>query len=214
MEYVPIFDDNNTRCQKFISFTAFSDENSSLPFPLNLGIFWRLFISAVLVIIFFHGIRFRLQIVSYIRCPETKMNEVNILYCLDQINGLFLAVMLACGICFTLLTVPVAKLIDPSVCYLNGISHGLYLSGTFIWRCCIAIYRVLFIKAQRWMTDKMGQRNLLGVMIVFGLALMTGYTNVSATFNRYSYSKRSCNRWSDEDVDIIKSYQVLYFKWL
>ena len=204
-------DNGSHQRQTFLNFQAFAEESDSLPFPLNLNIFCRWIISALLVAIFVQGMRLRLKIVSYIRSPDTKLNETNILFCLDQANGLFLAIMISCAIIFLLLTEPAAKVIDPKLCYLNGASQGMYLSGTFIWRCCIAIYRVLFIKGHKWLTDKIGMNSLLTLMIAVGLVLMTGFSMVSVTSDPYSYSKRICNHWSDNAVDIIKTYQVLSY---
>ena len=204
-----IYDNSAQQRQDVTFFTTFADENNSLPFPLNLNVIWRWLISAILAGIFVQGVRLRLKIVAYIKSPDTKLNETNILFCLDQVNGLFLAIMITCGIIFIILTEPAAKVIDPNICYFNGANQGLYMSGTFIWRCFIAIYRVLFIKAQRWLTGKMGASKMLGLMLAIGLIFMIGFTIVSVTSDRYSYSKRNCNRWSDNTLDIIKTYQVI-----
>ena len=208
MDAMIIHDNSSHQCQTFLNFQAFEDDGNSLPFPLNLNISWRWIISAVLGAIFVLGVRLRLKIVSYIRSPDTKLNETNILFCLDQVNGIFLAILLACNIIFLLLTEPAAKVIDPKFCYLNGASQSLYISGTFHWRSCIAIYRVLFIKGQKWLTENIGSNNVLALMIAVGLSFMTAFSYISVTSDRYSYSKRNCNHWSDNFVDIIKTYQV------
>jgi len=211
METVIIYESNAQQQSQghLLIFTPFM--NDSLPFPLNLTFKWRLLISAVLVAIFARGVHLRMKIISYIRCPETKMNETNILFCLDQADGLFLAINLACGIIFTMMTLPISSLVDLNVCYLNGVSQGLYFSGTFVWRFWIAILRALYIKANLWLIRKIGVRNLLVVMVLIGQVFMLSFCFLAITSDKYSYSKRICYRWSDEALDIIRSYQVKIF---
>jgi len=209
MEFTFIHNDSHQQPKDLFSFRAFTD--NSLPFPLNLNIFWRLLISAFWAGILALGIHLRLRIFSYIQSPETKMNETNILFCLDQAGGIFLAIALVCGISFTMLTVPASSLIDFNFCDLNGVCTGLYFGGTFIWRACIAIFRVLYIKAQKWLTCKMGERNLLALMAILGLVIMIRFSILAGVTHRYSYSQRLCHRWSDEALDVLKSYQVMKF---
>ena len=207
METVLIYDRSHPQHHGYLKFT-FDFDDDVLPFPLNLNMFWRCLISAFLAAIFVLGVRFRLKIISFIRDPETKLNETNILFCLDQVNGLFVAIMLVCSISFTMITVPVAEVVDPSVCNVYATGRALYISGTIIWRCCIAIYRAMYLKAQMWLTEKFGTKKLLYLMIVVGLALMAGFSSVSVSSDRYSYSKRMCNHWSKEALDVYNSYQV------
>jgi len=207
MKFAFIYDERPFQHKKFLTFTVFSDESKSLPFPLNLDFVWRLLISAFMVAILVQGTRLRLRIASYIQSSDTKMNENNVLFCMDQINALFLAISLACCISFNLLSVPAAAISD-QLCHLNEISHGLYLSGTIIWRCYIAVFRVLFVKARSWLTEKMGATRLLVLMILSGLALMIGFSIALMMLDPYNYAKRNCFRWSDEAVDIMRSWQV------
>jgi len=209
MEFAFTNDDSHLLNKSFFAFTVFTDESKSLSFPLNLSFFWRLLISAFLVVILIQGTQLRFRIVSYLRSPDIKMNENNILFCLDQVNGLFLAILLVCCITFIMLPFPAATISEKKLCYLNEINHGLYLSGTLVWRCCIAVFRVLYIKCQRLLNDKMGATNLLALMIIGGLASMTGFSIALLSLDPYNYAKRKCYRWSDKAVDIMKSFQVV-----
>ena len=201
--------DNCQQEQGVLNFTVFSHESNPLPFPLNLNLFWRSIISAFLLAILIVGTRLRMKIVSYIRSPDTKLNETNILFCLDQVNGIFLSIMIVYSISFIMLNDSVAELIDPHACNFNSALHAMYLSGTLVWSSYIAIYRVLFIKAHRWLIEKIGSNNLLALMIASGLTVIIGYSIVVVTTDQITYSRRSCHRWTFEAGNIIESYQVL-----
>ncbi len=209
METVLVY---NFEQENYLNFTVFSDEKF-LPFPQNLNIYWRSLISIILVFIIVHGIRYRLKILSYIRSSETKLNAVNILFCLDQTNGIFLALMLVARVSFIMLTIPVSELLGPFACSFYEFLSGMYLSGTIVWRFYIAVFRALFIKAQRWLTEKIGVTNVLAFMILVGLGQMATFSFFIVTSDNFSYSKKSCYRWSDDAQKIIGSYQVkgLYF---
>jgi hypothetical protein len=204
MEIVLIY--NNER-EDYLNFTVFSDEKF-LPFPQNLSFHWRLLFSMLLGTIFIEGTRLRLKILSYIRSPETKLNPVNILFCLDQTNGVFLALLIAARIGFCLLTVPTSEVLGPFACSCYEFAAGVYISGTFVWRFNIAVYRVLFIKAQHLLTGKIGMNNLLMIMILVGLVQIMSFSSFLVTSDNFSYSKKSCYRWSDDAQNIIGSYQV------
>jgi hypothetical protein len=208
MEMVEMY---NYEQENSLDFTVFSDERH-LPFPLNLNIYFRSLISVLLALIVIEGIRLRLKIVSYLRNPETKFNAVNILFCLDQMNGIFLVLVLVGSISFILLTTPVSELLGPFACSCFEFIAGLYISGTIVWRFSIAVLRVLFIKAQGWLTRKMGANNLLAIMIIIGFANMIALGIFMVTSDSYSYSKKICYRWSDVSQKVISASQVSDFQ--
>jgi len=193
------------------SVTVFSGE-SFLPFPQNLNVWWRSLISIMLVGILVKGLGLRLKIYSYIQNSETKLNAVNVLFFLDQLNGVFLAIVLAARISFSLLTIPASELMGPLACSCYEFITGMYISGSFVWRFNIAVIRVLYIKAQNWLTMKMGVNKLLAIMIITGLGKMILLSIFMVTSDSYSYAKKSCYRWSDEAQKIIGAYQVRNFQ--
>ena len=200
----------SSRFDGVISFRVVSDDQN-LPFPQNLDSHWRLAINTLLLIIFVHGTRLRLVIFSYIRSEESKWSPANVLFCLDQVNGLFLAMNFGMRIGYNTLNEPMSELLSPFACSCSEFISGLFISGTIVWRCCIAIFRVLYIKAQIWLTTKVGVSKLLISMVVFGVSQMILFSLVTVNLDKYSLSKRSCYRMSNYELEIINDYQVPMF---
>lgn len=178
------------------------------PFPLNLSIIWRSVISVIILAILVQGIRLRSVIVHYIMSPETKMNATNILFCLDQANGILLAAIIILRISFIMLPFPAGDLTNNSVCRFTSYISNMYLSGTIFWRCCIAIYRALLVKAQLWLTTTIGSKKMLMTMIATGLTLILLHSSIMASLSVDSYTSRLCLRQSSMAADIVNSYKV------
>ena len=211
MSYIVIAyatNDSATKVEGLMCFTVHSNQEL-LPFPLNLGITWRLVISLILLVTLAQGTKLRLVIFSYIKSEETKFSPTNILYCLDQVTGLFWAFTICIRIVNNFITEPISDLLNPMACSGFEFVSGLFIGGTVIWRCFIAIFRVLYIKAQMWLTTKFGVYKLLIIMIMTGLVLMVLLGLIMVTFDQYSYSKRSCFRMSHFDLEVLYDYQVI-----
>jgi hypothetical protein len=68
------------------------------------------------------------------------------------------------------------------------------LTGSFIWTCAIAVYRILCIKAQTWVKEKIGEKSLLAIFVVFGLFLQFSLTFILFVFDdQVSIQKSFCD---------------------
>lgn len=98
-----------------ISFFPFR-EHESLPFPLYHSDSVKTFISIVLTITLALGLKFRITIISYLLAPDTKMGPINYLIWLDQINGLFLGLVILFRIITINISRPLRLILSPTMC--------------------------------------------------------------------------------------------------
>ena len=183
-------------------------DRSFLPFPINQIMFIRLVMSLILAAILVQGLRKRFIILAYMRSPEIKMNPPNFLYSLDQANGIFLALIIIFRIIFNLLPEPMSDLVDPRICSFAELMSGFYLSGTIVWRCYIAILKLLYIKAQSWLLDRIGVNKLVALTVILGLSKMTLFSLVMINSDKDSYLKRSCYHRNAADLEILYGFEV------
>jgi hypothetical protein len=84
----------------------------------------------------------------------------------------------------------------------------LYIVGAVVWSSLIALYRVLFVRAQNWMRDRIGKRKLFKVMLVIGIVLILIFSFLLAIFDSKNTTERMCFHYSIDDVNIIMDYNV------
>ena len=195
---------NNDTCLTF----KMESDRRFLPFPLNQNIYWRLLMSTTLVAILVQGLKKRLLIAAYLRSPEVKFNPPNLLFGLDQICGIFLALGISFRIVFNLLPEPLSTLTDPSVCAFSELISGLYISGTISWRCNMAIFKLLYVKGHRWLKNSTGANNILGIQVTVGLCIMVSFSSIMINGDRDSYIKRSCYHKKTADLEILYGLEV------
>jgi len=187
---------------------ALNSDKSFLPFPINQNLFVRVMICSVLASILVIGFRKRFLILAYMTSPEVKMNPPNVLFGLDQVNGIFLAMIIIYRITFNLLPEPLSDLVDPRICYFAELMSGSYVSGTIVWRCYIAILKLLYVKAQNWMQNTLEITKLLTVLVILGLAKMALFSSVMVSSENDSYVKRSCYHRNSTDLEILYGFEV------
>jgi hypothetical protein len=166
--------DNVSTFESLRPFHPFNDSDG-LPFPLYINGYWKALISTVLLCTLIEGTRLRIVILSYLSSPDTKLGSVNYLIWIDQINGFFLGYTIVARIMFIVSPYPVSDLLGFDFCKLNVFFISVYLSASNVWSCFIAIFRVVFIKAQNWLSTQIGEINLLKIMIGFGSFSMQQY---------------------------------------
>ena len=192
------------------NFTLNSDNNSSLPFPLNLNIVLRSLISAFLLLILVAGFKQRYVIFCYMKSSEFKLNPPNILFLLDQVNGLCLALIIVFRIIFNIAPTPLSDLLGSNVvCIVAELVSGIYISGVILWRCYIAIFKLMFVKAQNWIRDKANV--LLAFVLLLGLVQIVFFRWVMVVADQDSYIKRSCYHRTASDIELLYHSLVKVF---
>ena len=87
-------------------------------------------------------------------------------------------------------------------------SGQLNVSGSYMWGCCIAVFRVLYIKEQSLLKTKVGVKNLLSSMIIFGLGMMTAHAVLFTMIDKEITFVKMCTHQSNEDIRILNEFKV------
>ena len=198
-----------SRSDGHISFETLPEEQG-LPFPLFLHPAWRAFLGISLLVTLVFGAKLRLKIISYIKSPETKLGPINYLIVLDQINGLFLAGSIVMRITFLISPEPMSKVVGDYFCNVANTFGAVYIAGSYLWSCCIALFRVLFVKAQDCLKEKFGVKNLLIVMIFFGVAQIFPFSILLLLFDNENSTFKLCSHISNTDLEILDAYKVFF----
>ncbi len=200
------YDQNNS-----VKFLPLPD-NLGLPFPLYLNNYWRYFIAISLAITLIQGAKLRKIIILFICSPETKVGPINTLILMDQINGLVLAAGIIMRVTFILSPVPMCSVVGTWYCWLANFTGNGYIAGSYIWGCYIALFRVLYIKAQDWLKNKIGIENLLLNMLIAGISQVLLFAISLALTDNENSTKKMCAHLSDQDLDILDGYKVNLIK--
>ena len=190
-----------------INFTLLNDQDG-LPFPLNLAIHWKLLVAASLLTILIQGARLRKVIISFINSPEARLGPINYLIWIDQLNGILLAFVIIMRIVFILSPISGNILLGPFACTLTEFVAAVYLGGSCYWNFSIAVFRVLFIKAQTWLTQIIGIKTLLMAMLVLGFVLILTFASLLIAYDSVSSVRKMCFHHYVADLEIVEAYQV------
>jgi hypothetical protein len=194
---------------KIIKFTPFS-EREGLPFPLYLHIVWRALLVLALLFTLIKGLKLRKVIVDFVISPDSKLGPINYMILVDQVNSLFLGISIIFQITANICSVPLSILLGNEFCNFVQFIGAIYLGGSCIWGCFIALFRVLFIKAQTWLTCSVGTNRLIITMLTLGALQIFLFAGVSFQIDGESLTKKLCYHLSFSDMAVIKDYQVSY----
>jgi hypothetical protein len=201
------FGQENT--SKIISFTQFS-ESEGLPFPLHLHLVWKTLFVLSLLFILVEGLKLTKVIVDFVISPESKLGPINYVILVDQINSLFLGISIIFQISVNICPIPLSILLGNEFCNFVRFIVAIYIGGSCIWGCFIALFRVLFIKAQNWLTNSVGVQRLLVIMLTFGALEIFLFAGVNFQIDGESPTKKLCYHLSFYDMAVIQDYQVRY----
>ena len=184
------------------------DDSNGLPFPLNLQTIWKLILSISLLLTLIQGTRIRVGIICYINSPESTLGAINYLIWIDEINGVLLGFSIATRILFVLSPCPISYLLGSDFCRVIEFVATVYIMGMTTWGSYIALFRVLFIKAQTWLKKGIGVGNLLWLLLTLGVLQNILIGVISLYADDESIVKRFCNPLSIEDIEIMDNYKV------
>ncbi len=179
------------------------------PFPLSMQYPVRLTFGIAILLIVFGGLSLRRMIFKYLGSPDAKLNHINSLIWIDQLCGLVSGTLnLIYGSSTLILPMSLRSILGSQFC--NWIPFGpcINLTGSIIWSTIIAVYRILYIKAQQWVKYKVGEELLLKIMIFLGVFLQLALSVVIFYFDDESLVGKLCNHFSSDDLEIFQKYRV------
>ena len=200
MDDLAFFNDPNFK------FLPISD---SLPFPLNQSFIFQSCIFSFLLLNLFSGLKIRIQILNFLRDNETKNNPINKFIWVDQLNGLVLGLNIVYTMTCIILPFPISDLIGHEICNFADIFGCLYLAGSSVWSCTIAIYRILYLKATTFVNYGIGEKNL--IVLLFSVGFFTVLvTSFFISFIDKGIGYRLCTHHSKQELEILNVNYLHY----
>jgi hypothetical protein len=89
----------------------------------------------------------------------------------------------------------------------------MYLSGATVWSCLIAVYRILYIRAQNWVQSHFGDKTFLSILLVCGLAISFVLSCLLAFFDHEGVNIKLCTQLTTEGIDILQTLKVIIFNY-
>jgi hypothetical protein len=185
-----------------LSFEFFQRSNS-LPFPLNQCFLFRAGIFLFFLLNLICGSSIRIQIFNFLRASETSTNPINYFIWVDQLNGLVLGLNIVYTITCIILPFPLNDLVGPDICNFADLFGCLYLAGSSIWSCTIAVYRILYIKATQFVRLSIGEWNLIVLLLSVGFSVIVP-SSIFISFIDKGIGYRLCTHHSMQDLEILK----------
>jgi hypothetical protein len=180
-----------------------------LPFPLNASYSTRIVSGLSMVAIILSGLWLKKIIAQYLRSPDTKMNPINSLIWMDQLNSIcFGTFNLTFGAFAFLLHSPIRDVLGESFCDWIPLLGCLSNIGSVIWSCLLAVYRIVYIKAQNWVNYKAKQKRLLIIFLAFGLILQFSTSCFVFVMDDETVMAKICSHHTEEDIEIMRNYKV------
>jgi len=180
-----------------------------MPFPLNMPYHWRVICSIYLVFIAIGGLKTRKIILMYIRAPETKSNPINLLTWVDQIIGAVFGMFnLSLAVTVLISKDSLWSYLGDEFCNWAPLTGCINITGYLVWSSLIAIYRILYIKAQNWVKYTCGERRLLKILVAIGIFLQCFLSASIFYYDDESSVYKVCRHYSAEDLDVILHYRV------
>jgi hypothetical protein len=187
----------------------FSDIVDSLPFPQNLPYTGKLIVGIYYLAIVFIGLLLRKIIFTYMVKSDHRNSPINTLFWIDQLNSLSFGLTLAVMAFAFLLPQPLREIFGDGFCNWIPITGCFYMLGQVLWGCFIAVYRILYIKAHKWVKFKVGENNLLKIFLILGFVLQITSSFLLFYFDNESIQSKTCNQYSGKKLEILLMYQVV-----
>ena len=177
--------------------------SESLPFPLNTDDAFKILISLYLVLNLAIGSSLRLKILVFTKCHNFKENPINLFIWFDQLNGILQGINIIFTLFVLQLSFPLSDLIGKGGCNWMDLIGTLYLIGQTIWSSFIAIYRLLYIRFQRFFKNGLKQSKFALIASVFGNTFVILSACIQAYFDKGILYK-ICSHQSVTEVAILK----------
>ena len=149
------------------------------------------------------------MIMQYLQAAETRSNPINSLIWIDQLNGIVFGTFnLVYGTVGLVLPMSLRSQFGQQFCDWIPLAGCINLTGYIIWSALIAIYRILYIKAQNWVKYGVGERRLLCICITAGVSLQLFLSIGIFYFDDESLVGKVCSHYSAEDLQVLQLYKV------
>ena len=107
----------------------FVETIESRPFPMNLNCPLKSLISMTFILVLFFGLKLRLKIFKYLASNEAQMKPINVLICLDQLNGLLQGISTIFKVVAFNLEIPLSNTLGANFCQWVDLPANVYLVG-------------------------------------------------------------------------------------
>ena len=82
-----------------------------------------------LLLVLFFGLKLRLKIFKYLASNEARMKPINVLICLDQLNGLLQGISIIYKVVAFNLEIPLSNVLGATFCEWVDLTASFYLIG-------------------------------------------------------------------------------------
>ena len=108
---------------------TFVEAIETRPFPSNLNCPLKSAISLTFVVVLFLGLKLRWKIFMYLASDEARMKPINVLICIDQLNGLLQGISTIFKVVAFNLETPLSNSLGSTFCEWVDLPANLYLVG-------------------------------------------------------------------------------------
>jgi len=196
---------------EFDSVISTFEETKYISVLLTLPMSIKVLLFIYLLDILLGGLKYRWIIISYLLSPMSNQKLINRLIWIEQILGLTTVFNIFGWIVMLFSSGPIpgeyGHLICTSLRYTGNLRH----SGLVIWSCLISCYRVVCIKANRFL--RCSEKKVCFVLFGLGFTLNLASTLI---FSELSEGKSaiSCNYKNILEKEIVSSYKVYQYIFL
>ena len=113
-------------------------------------------------------------------------------------------------IIFILSPIPINELLGSAACKITEFVAAAFIGGSLYWNCSIALFRVLYIRAQTWLIETVGIKTLLMALLLFGFGLIFTFAFLTIAHDRTSTVRKMCFHLSSVDLEIMDAYVVCF----
>ena len=197
---------NDPTFKNHSNFIYVDDHAFLLNFPYPWRVVWGIYIIAIII----GGLACRVIILNYLRVVDIKSTPINWLIWFQQLSGTISGMFNLPMAALTLLYEnSLGSLFGSTFCDWLPLGGCLSLSGYVQWSCLVAIFRVLYIKAQTWVKYRVGEKRLLVYFILAGMMGQFCLAGVMFYHDDESVTGKACNHFSAQDLQIFLEYQVI-----
>jgi len=157
------------------------------------------------------GMILRIVIVSHIKSSSARQNTINTLIWIEQLVGIFFFINLIFWILVLTLPFPIKSVMGSSFCRRYTIVGHIRVCGNIVWGLSISLYRILYIKAQKFVKYFVGEKRLLIIVIMCGIFLHMFLSCLMAYVDDASLAYRICIYTTAYELETTRLYKVSYF---
>jgi len=192
------------------SFFETFQKNDGVVFPLNYQPWTRFIIVSLLIVVFCIGLRYRILIYTFLRASNSKESSINTLMWIQQLAEVPIGSNVLFWIFVFSSSISLKEIANQKYCEWYRYFMCLPFAGPQTWNFIIAFYRVLCLKAQKFVKDIIGEKLLAFILIVIGITFNVMSSSLAAYYDDRSILQKLCQNLTYYDAEIYRNYQVLF----